>query len=454
MIGRPGLGVVAAAEAGLRLERLALVPRPGADLLAVTSALLDGLDVVAVAGAERAGIRAADRQRLAARARQRGAVLVSLGPWSGADLELSCADAGWHGLGPGSSGGCGRLRFRRVRVHVRGRGVAPAGSALGCCCPRPTAGSRTRPGPRRGREAGSAAEGRVRRNRPCGWRDAGHRRARPSHRLGAERHMWPERRTGDHAELSRAAECGAGGNAVSPGRCGCWRCGRRTGRSPRPPAPRMSRRTGRRRCSPPTGCWPARRWPGRTGSGVGCAAGRPRPGARSWPCSPPTPTGTRVRSSRWWSRSRSWRPGWRSSGPVWWCCRPEGPRATSAVSWPPPSGWWTRSRRTPGWNARWGWPTGCSRPCSRPVAGWPSRRGTRRPSWPRSGWRSWIGNPASTGPSWSGCSAGSGCAASARSARSIRRTWPRGSGPTPCSATGWPAAWTRGPRCAAARRRS
>ena len=162
VVGRPELGVVAAAEAGLRLERLALVPRPGADLLAVTSALLDGLDVVAVAGAERAGIRAADRQRLAARARQRGAVLVSLGPWSGADLELSCDDAGWHGLGRGSSGGCGRLRFRRIRVHVRGRGVVTGGLGTRLLLPAPDGGvAELGQGLDRGREAGSAAEGRV-----------------------------------------------------------------------------------------------------------------------------------------------------------------------------------------------------------------------------------------------------------------------------------------------------
>src|SRR5690606_9088240 len=111
VVGRPELGLVAAAEAGVRLGRLALVPDPGADLVAVTVALLDGVDVVAVAGAERAGVRAADRQRLAARARQRGAVLVALGSWPGADLELGCTDAGWRGLGAGS----GRLRTRRVR---------------------------------------------------------------------------------------------------------------------------------------------------------------------------------------------------------------------------------------------------------------------------------------------------------------------------------------------------
>jgi hypothetical protein len=140
VVGRPELGLVAAAEAGVRLERLALVPHPGADLLAVTSALLDGLDLVAVAGAERAGLRGADRQRLAARTRQRGAVLLSLGPWPGADAELSCADVQWHGLGSGQAGGSGRLCSRRVRVRLRGRGVAPGGRAARLLLPAPGGG--------------------------------------------------------------------------------------------------------------------------------------------------------------------------------------------------------------------------------------------------------------------------------------------------------------------------
>jgi hypothetical protein len=133
VVGRPGLGLVAAAEAGVRLERLALVPEPGPDLMAVTVALLDGMDVVAVAGAERAGVRAAERQRLAARARQRGAVLVALGAWPGADLELSCTDARWQGLGTGA----GRLGERQVRVRLRGRGVATGGRSADLLLPAP-----------------------------------------------------------------------------------------------------------------------------------------------------------------------------------------------------------------------------------------------------------------------------------------------------------------------------
>lgn len=133
VIGRPGLGAVAAAEAGVRLDRLALVPAPGADLVAVTAALLDGLDLVVMSGPERAGVRAADRQRLAARARQRGAVLLALGSWPGADVRLHCARVRWEG----TDGGAGRLRSRRVEVRAHGRGTGAAGGRAELLLPGP-----------------------------------------------------------------------------------------------------------------------------------------------------------------------------------------------------------------------------------------------------------------------------------------------------------------------------
>jgi hypothetical protein len=102
---------------------VALVPYPGADLVAVAAALLDGLDLVVLSGRV---LHGSDRARLAARARQRGAVLLPLGPWPGADVELACEQGQWWGVGAGE-GDIGRLRTRRVSVRLRGRGVAPAG---------------------------------------------------------------------------------------------------------------------------------------------------------------------------------------------------------------------------------------------------------------------------------------------------------------------------------------
>lgn len=118
VIGVGDLGALAAAEAGVVLRRLALVPRPGPDPAPVVAALLDGLGLVALAGADR--MPAGARRSLAARARQRGSVLLPLGRWPGADVELDCRAEAWHG----AEDGHGRLRSREVVVRAMGRGAA------------------------------------------------------------------------------------------------------------------------------------------------------------------------------------------------------------------------------------------------------------------------------------------------------------------------------------------
>ena len=77
VVGCPGLGLAAVAEAGVALERLALVaePEPG-DWAGVVAALVGAVDVVVVGPTHR--VRTADARRLAARARERGTVLVQL----------------------------------------------------------------------------------------------------------------------------------------------------------------------------------------------------------------------------------------------------------------------------------------------------------------------------------------------------------------------------------------
>jgi membrane protein implicated in regulation of membrane protease activity len=117
-VGLPSLGLVAAAQAGIALERFALVAWPGDDWPVVTAALLDALDVVIVRPVSR--VRSADARRLAARARERGAVLVPVGPWEGADVRLTVTDREWEGLGDGA----GHLERRRVEVVATGRGAA------------------------------------------------------------------------------------------------------------------------------------------------------------------------------------------------------------------------------------------------------------------------------------------------------------------------------------------
>lgn len=118
VVGVDDLGVLAAAEAGVVVRRLALVPRPGPDPAPVAAALLDGVGLVALAGADR--MPPGMRRSLAARARQGGSVLLSLGLWPGADVELDCRAELWYGAGAGH----GRLRSREVVVRSVGRGAA------------------------------------------------------------------------------------------------------------------------------------------------------------------------------------------------------------------------------------------------------------------------------------------------------------------------------------------
>ena len=136
VVGLPSLGLVAAGEAGVALDRLALVPDPGRDWATVAAALLDALDVVVVA--PRGRVPDGDVRRLAARARQRGAVLVPYGAvaWPGVDLRLSTASRGWEGLGEGF----GHLRARRVVVRGEGRGAAARARELRVWLPAPGGG--------------------------------------------------------------------------------------------------------------------------------------------------------------------------------------------------------------------------------------------------------------------------------------------------------------------------
>jgi hypothetical protein len=118
-VGMPDLGLVAAGEFGVEVARLALVPRPGVEFAPVTAALLDGVDLVAVdPGNARLAPQVA--RRLSARARHRGAVLLSRGSWPGADVELRREAGRWSGL----EAGYGYLRTRRVAVRAEGRGAA------------------------------------------------------------------------------------------------------------------------------------------------------------------------------------------------------------------------------------------------------------------------------------------------------------------------------------------
>lgn len=122
VVGMPDLGVLAAAEMGVDLTRLGIIPEPGPELLQVLSVLADGVDVIATAPPT--GLPPARQRVLTGRLRQSGAVLLVAGRWPGADLVLTVQEVRWSGMGQGF----GRLRDRELDVLVAGR---RAGAALG-----------------------------------------------------------------------------------------------------------------------------------------------------------------------------------------------------------------------------------------------------------------------------------------------------------------------------------
>jgi len=145
LVGFPHISAEAAAEYGIDLTRLAVVPPSGIAGAAVGSAwttavgaLLDAVDVVA---ARPPRLVPGDVRRLAARARTRDAVLVPYltgsESWSGADVRLTAHDGYWTGIGAGT----GRLVARRLDVTADGRGRAARPRSATLWLPSPGGGA-------------------------------------------------------------------------------------------------------------------------------------------------------------------------------------------------------------------------------------------------------------------------------------------------------------------------
>ncbi|WP_175010198.1 hypothetical protein [Cellulosimicrobium sp. TH-20] len=117
VVGAPNLGMLAAADAGIALERVALVPRAGDDPAGVVAALLDGMTYVVV-GPD-AWLAASERRRLLARARERSSGLVAVGVWEHAAVRLDVVAHRWAGTDAGG----GYLRRCELDVARTARGV-------------------------------------------------------------------------------------------------------------------------------------------------------------------------------------------------------------------------------------------------------------------------------------------------------------------------------------------
>ncbi len=119
IVGDPRAGLLAAQEMGADLDRLAVIPDPGADPLEVAAVLMDGMDLVVLGLAEYA-VPPARARTMVARARHKGCTLLVTGAdWPGASIRLDARVSGYE-----LTGGwvCGQGRVGRVRLALRAHG--------------------------------------------------------------------------------------------------------------------------------------------------------------------------------------------------------------------------------------------------------------------------------------------------------------------------------------------
>lgn len=130
-VGVDDLGLVAAAEAGLALDRVLSIEHPEPDRWAdVVAIALEATTVVCVRPTHR--VAPAEARRLGVRLREEGAVLIHLDGGSTwplpLDLSLRATAGPWQGLGSGH----GHLRSREVLIEADGRRFPSARTSLVC----------------------------------------------------------------------------------------------------------------------------------------------------------------------------------------------------------------------------------------------------------------------------------------------------------------------------------
>lgn len=139
MVGVEDLGLLAAAEYGVRLDRLLLVESPPADqLAAVVAALVETIDLVAIA--PHRSLSHTSARRLVAKCRERGANLLLLDGgrrWPLApDLTITTTPERWEGVGWGH----GHLQWRQIAVEATGRRSAARARRVSVLAPGPGGG--------------------------------------------------------------------------------------------------------------------------------------------------------------------------------------------------------------------------------------------------------------------------------------------------------------------------
>ncbi len=115
IVGQPDIGLLATAEMGADLSRLAVIPDPGIDPVEVAAVLIDGMDLV-VLGLGGRRVSQTRARAVVARARHKGCtLLVTDGDWHGAPTRLAARVCGYE-ITAGSRPGFGRISGVRLQV--------------------------------------------------------------------------------------------------------------------------------------------------------------------------------------------------------------------------------------------------------------------------------------------------------------------------------------------------
>lgn len=118
VVGVPDLGIEAAADAGVAVDRLVLVPNPGGAWGSAVAGLAEVMPVVLAAAPP--GIAPGEAARLEARLRNADTCLIVLGAWPSPATRIRMVAADWQGTADGD----GRIQQALLEVEVSA-GAAP-----------------------------------------------------------------------------------------------------------------------------------------------------------------------------------------------------------------------------------------------------------------------------------------------------------------------------------------
>jgi hypothetical protein len=115
LVGMPDMGIAAAEDLGVNVDRLVLVPHPGEQWLSVLGALSDVVGIIALGSVSKPSDRILST--LMGRLREREATLLVGASWPGVEASITVTSHQWEGLGLGH----GMLHQHRLSLSFSAR---------------------------------------------------------------------------------------------------------------------------------------------------------------------------------------------------------------------------------------------------------------------------------------------------------------------------------------------